>query len=804
MTDGVLTDIRYALRVMRRAPMFAAGVSATIGLGLGVACSAFTLVNAYLLRPIDVAEPTALYGLTWDTAGGRRQQFTTEDIGALQGSLAPLAEITLSQPVSAMEGGLAMAGLLVGGDYFEVVRPRLILGRPLLQSDISAAAPVVVLSERTWRTRFEAEPNLGNIRVRLGQTTFDVVGVVAATAALPGQEANAFWAPVTLAGAFTTADRDEDPNGGGSAALVTVARVLPSVTGPQLRMAFQQWLDDRFPIGSDMRAVAVRANLLATRIPLNNATLTLFTLLMAAFVLVLLVACANVTNLLLARALARQPEIAVRLSLGAGRWTIMRHLAVESLILAIPAAAVGLALTAAAARLFPTLVVSTFPANVLPVDALLAPLDLDIGVLSALALGAVVSTLGVSLAPCRRLLRTQVGRASRGEASFDRGRSTLRSALIAVQVAASVLFLVGAGALILESRRIATLDPGFVYDRVLTVRVDQRIRPALLARLAMDPEVDALAVAWRPPMVAGSLPLIGVRAPATQSTTRAGFMVVSPGYFDLFDIPIVRGRIFSAQEAEGNAPVAVVSAATARQLWPGVEPIGRTLEIGAMAGAGSGRRPEHRTVQIIGVVGDATNGNLLDGRDATCLYFVTSERMPGDMSLLARGPSDSPRTSVAAALNALAPGTVFQISPLRELVGVLTWIFAAFATTAATLGAIGLLLACTGSYAMVSFLVKLRAREFGVRMALGATALQVVRGLLREQARIVGAGLIAGMALCIGLSRLFSGVVPIIPPIGVTPYAVGGSAVVLATMLATLAAASRAARSDPAHALRVE
>ena len=367
-----------------------------------------------------------------------------------------------------------------------------------------------------------------------------------------------------------------------------------------------------------------------------------------------------------------------------------------------------------------------------------------------------------------------------------------------------MLFLVGAGALILESRRIATLNPGLDFDRVLTVRVDERIRPALLTRLAASPEVDALAVAWRPPMVGGSLPVIRVRAPAMQSATRAGFMVVSPAYFNLFDIPIVQGRIFTAQEAEGNAPVALVSAATARQLWPGGNAVGQTLDIVDIAGARPGRRPDHRAVQVIGVAADATNGNLVDGRDATCLYFATSERMPDAMSVLARGPNTSPRTAVAAALHELAPGIAFQVSPFRELVGVLTWIFAAFATTAAILGAIGLLLACTGSYAMVSFLVKLRSREFGVRMALGATALQVVRGLLREQARIVGAGLVVGIATSLALSRLFSTAVPIIPPFDVIAYAGGGGAVVLATMLATLAAAARAARSDPAHALRVD
>ncbi len=571
-----------------------------------------------------------------------------------------------------------------------------------------------------------------------------------------------------------------------------------------MSLAFQRWLDERFPDGSGSRAVAVHVDSMATRIQLNAAVLTLFTLLLAAFALVLLVACTNVTNLLLARALARQPEIAVRLSLGAGRWTIVRQLAVESLVLAVPSAAVGLALTVATTRLFSTLILTTFPTNVVPVDALLAPLDLDVRVLSLLTIGAIVSAVSVGLVPCRQLLHTDITRASRGEASFDGRRSKLRSTLIAVQVAASVLFLVAAGGLLLESRRLALVDPGIAYERVVTVRIDQPLRTALIARLAADRDIDALAVAWRPPLIAGSLPTTAVRAAANDSTARTGFMVVSPEYFRLFDIRIVQGRIFSAQEAEANAPVAVVSAATARQLWPGSNAVGQTLEIVDVQGARQARRPDYRAVQIIGIAADVTNGNLMDGRDGTCLYFVTSARVAGEMTLLARGRGDSSRAAVTRALNDIAPGSTFQISPIRELMGVLTWAFAAFATTAATLGGIGLLLACTGSYAMVSFLVTLRSREFGVRMALGATALQVVHGLIREQARIVGVGAVVGMAIAFALSRLFGGAVPIIPRFDIIPYAAGGGAVVLATLLATLAASSRAARSDPAHALRVD
>ena len=418
---------------------------------------------------------------------------------------------------------------------------------------------------------------------------------------------------------------------------------------------------------------------------------------------------------------------------------------------------------------------------------------------------AAAEAMAVSLAPAVRLAGLDVIRASRGETSFDARRSRLRSTLVAAQAGAAVLFLVAAAALLLGTRRITEADPGLVYQDVSIVSVDARLRPALMERLAADPAVDRVALAWRPPMLGGPPPTVGVRATATGLATATGYMGVSPAYFDAFRIRILSGRTFTDQESRENAPVALVSAGAARALWPGRSAIGQRLELASADIRTVTRRPEHRSVIVIGVTDDVANGGPLAGRDAACVYFVTNVQAPGQLTLLVRAPQLAAlRTAVQRAMAAIDPDAPVQVSPLAQLVGLLTWIFGAFSTAAGVLGGVGLLFACAGTYAVMSFVVTLRAREFGVRMALGASGWQVVAGVLREQSRTVGLGIGAGLAIAGALSRLFSAVMPVVSPLDIGPYAAGGAAVAIATLFAALIPSARAARADPARALRVE
>jgi putative ABC transport system permease protein len=342
---------------------------------------------------------------------------------------------------------------------------------------------------------------------------------------------------------------------------------------------------------------------------------------------------------------------------------------------------------------------------------------------------------------------------------------------------------------------------------VANVQMSGKLRAAIAERIAADPTVEGVAAAMKPPL-AGSLESIGVVASATQLERTAGFTAVSPEYFPMFDIRVVRGRAFTAEEADQNAPVVVVSEATARLLWPNLDPIGQTLQITPASVRRAARRPSHINVRVIGVAEDVINGMLIDGIDETCIYFATSLRSPAvqAQTMLVRGRRDaaSVRAAVTAAVKAIEPEATFQFLPLRSIMGAMGWIFQAFSTTASVLGAIGLLLAFSGTYAVVAFLITQRTRELGIRMALGATVQGIVSGMIGETVRVALIGLVCALALAALASGYFSGPLPFIPMFGARAYLTGTAIVLTATVLAALLPSMRVGRLDPSKALRVE
>jgi predicted permease len=807
--ESLFHDVRYAIRSMWRAPLFAASVASTIGLGLGILCSAFTILNSYLLKPVDLPDPYALYEPGWDTATVARHKFSLADFDEMRrasvGNAPYFSGLVAGQEVSVMQDDVRVTGLLVTGNYFQVLGGQAAMGRMLTPDDVRApgSAPVVVLSDVAWRIRYGADASIVGKSVALGRQRFEVVGVAPRGFGLAGQEMAAFWAPLTMSRAFSVADPWTDTT---APLLFVVGRLHKGMTASQARGWFDVWLRQRFPAGSDAAPMSVRFESRATRLPMQGGpALTLTLLIESAFALVLLVACANVTNMLLARAFGREREIAVRLSLGASRWRIARQLTIESLVLAVPAAAFGLGLTLLTARIFPMLIVGTFPPGLGPVEMIMVPLDPDVRVMSFLFAAAVASAVLVTLAPAVRVTRANLVRASKGESAMDVRRSRLRTGLVAMQIGACVLFLIGATGLIKESTRLADPDARISYERVTSVRVSPAIRADVAARLRSDPAVDYVAAAWRPPLV-GPLRPIGVVASGTRIEQNANFMVVSSEYFPLFDIRIVQGRAFTAQEAEDSAPVVLVSAATARTLWPGRDPIGQTLDLVPPSVRRPGRLPNHASVRVIGVTEDVVSGLILDGVDKTCVYFATGIRSSGDTSLLVRGRTDGAavRGAAAAAIKAIDPDATFETFSIREVMGLMKWTIQAFSVTASVLGVVGLLLAFSGTYAVVAFLVTQRTREFGVRMALGASVAHIISGMMTETLRTASIGLAAGVAVSIALVRLFRGAIVIIPELSLGPYLLGVGIVLTATLVAALLPSLRTTRIDPSKALRVE
>ena len=802
--DSLFQDIRYAARTLSRAPVFALTVILTIGMGLGLVGSAFAIFNAYLFRPIDLPNPRGLHLLIWETEGARRQQFRLTDYEALQLEASRFAELTATQSAAHREGAVTTQGLLVSGNYFELLGARPTLGRLLSPDDAAArgARPVVVLTYNAWRSRYGANPAIVGQLIQLGRQRFEVVGVTQPGANLTYQELVSFYVPLTMASAFSGDDPWSEP---GPASLVVIARLRPGVAAASVRPWLESWLRQRFPPPSDAAPVDVRLDSLATRLPMDEDALVMLTLVMSAFGLVLLVATANIANLMLARALTRQPEMTVRLALGAGRWRLVRQLIVESLVLAVPSAAAGLALVSVVARVLPSVLVASWPAGGPPPENILVPLDPDVRVIAFLAAAAVVSAVLIALAPAGRLAGVRLASASRGQASSDARGSRLRLGLVALQIAACVLFLVGAMGLVDQSSRLANPPLELAYDRVSILQADPAVRAKVAVRLPLEAAVQQVAVSWRPPL-GFSLRTTAVTASASSIAKDIGYAGVSAEYFTLFDIRILRGRAFTPAEAAAREGLVVVSKATAEAMWPGLDPLGQTLDITDS----SARRPDRPLprgrVRVIGVAEDVANGSITDGIDVSCVYFPINAQGSEDMALLVRARSDDAealRTAVTTAVNDVAPEAPFLLFSMQSLVDGAAWGLRAFSAVASLLGIVGLLFAYSGTHAVVSFLVAQRLREFGVRMALGASAGRIVWAMLIQTSRTAVMSLAVGLAVAAGLVRLLVASAPILE-FGARPFVVAAAVVFIATIVAALVPLRTAARSDPVDALRAE
>jgi predicted permease len=802
--ESLVQDLRYALRGVRRSPLFAASVAATIGLGLGVFCSAFTIVNAYLFKAVHLPRPHELHGLTWNSATRERHEFTLAEVEAMASSNPVFSRVAAGNTVTAtLPNGLSIAGHLVTADYFAVLGAPAALGRTLAAADVARPdqAGVIVLSDAAWRSHFDADAGIVGREVVLSGSRFVVLGVTRAGATLPGDEAISFWAPLAMTAAFGAPDPATDEG----RSLFAVGRRRPDVPAEQVRAWFDTWVRQRFPAGSELAPMRTRADSLATRIPLTRVTLTLFGLLTTAFGLVLLIACANVTNMLLARGLSRQRELGVRISLGATRWRVVRQLMIESCVVALPATAVALLCTFATAWTFPRIVTATFPAGAEIVSQMLAPFEPDLRVVSFVMVAGFLAALFVGVSPAMQLTRASLVDAMRGQLGANARVSRVRNAFVMVQIATCVLFFVAAIALVVESRRMASSETGLDYERVLTVQAPADRRSALATELAARPDVEQVTAVWRPPLHS-PMSLLRVTPAPGGIQQSAGFMVVSPEYFAAMGVQLRRGRGFSLVEAEQHAAVVIVSDATARLFWPHQDPLGQKVDILPPASSAQ-RQPTVSQVTVIGVAEDVVNGTLLDGIARTSVYFPTTASSPDVKQLLVRTRGDAATAAgrIRAGLHAAHPTMTFEVVPLRLHAAVQVWSFRAFSTASGIPAVIGLLLSFAGVYGVVAFVMTQRTREFGIRMALGASAGDIMRSVVGDTVRTAfiaaALGVTATVATIRGAVAALLGVTPVVdPPI----YAAGVAVVVLAAAAASLVPAMRAIHLNPSIALRAE
>ena len=570
--DNTVRDILYAFRTFRRAPFVAVTIVSTVALGLGLVAVAFTVLNALLFRVDAVPDVHEMFAVERpQTAAGERQRFTRAQFDALrrETNVFTDAYAQLSDIDSRVDGQL-MFGTFVTGNFFQVVGVSAAMGRALTPADDEpfAGQPVMVLSHRGWDRLFARDPAILGRRLVVNGFTFEIVGVMPEGFRGLTVAPDDYWAPLSMLGHVRSIHRGRDANVG----LDIIGRLKPGMSWQTARAGLAVW-DAGQSNGSPIERGARTSRSYPRRgtVPQPLEAVSVVAPLFFAFGLILLIGCANVANLLLARAVARQREIGIRLSLGATRRRIVRQLLTESLLLALVAAAAGFAIS----RVVLEAIIDAVMTSVAPDlgDIRLSVPDADWRLLLFLIMGAGVSTIVFGLAPALHATRIEPIRTIRGEVVRDARPGRARNFLIGLQVSASALLLISAAVFLRSAFAAATFDPGMrTSDTVAVQIVNEPNRNAIVQAVTAEPSVAAVAASWPDPPRAAFAETSGAKA-------AVAYEFVSPEYFSVLDIAVVRGRVFTPAERTSNLSVAIVSETAARALWPNADAVGQVMRL---------------------------------------------------------------------------------------------------------------------------------------------------------------------------------------------------------------------------------
>ena len=806
----MLDTFRTAARSLGKHPSFTLAAVLTLALGMGATTAVFSVVNGVVLSPLPYPDSDRIVflGWSWGADGGEvgalspnsfehwRTHATVFDLVAthrtFQADASPGPEYD------------AVSGLRVSDDFLELVGAEVVVGRGFLPAEHAPGGPrVAMLGHDAWRTRFASDAGVLGRTISLDGEPFTVVGVLPADFRVVGVEAyDDVVVPLQLdpdprdLGANYTVMARLRPGVGEAQADADVARVFPSFLAQHPDL-----------IEPDEGIYIARYN----DVFIGELRVTLW-ILLGATVAVLLIGCANVANLLLARATGRQREIATRYALGAARGRIVRELIAESLVFSVLAGAAGLLL------------------GVWSLDALLAlapwqlpraqDVGLDARVLAFALLIAVVTGVTVGLASAWASSRADPLTVLRtgGRGGDDRGRTRARSGLIVIETAVSLVLLVAAGLLIGSFAELVRIDPGLDAEDVLTVRFDRtpdeydaarvlHVDREVLERVRALPGVSAAASIsilpfggqWNMPVT------VEGRPDATEGAIQ--WRSISPGYFDAMRIPIVRGRAFTAADASGAPGVAIITESTARHYWPDGEALGQRILLGVFRGQ---IEPDDAVapLEVVGIVPDLRDIRP-DWAPLRRVFIphaqtVQADGLPG-IVVRTSDATTSLRERIASAIAAVDPSLPAPaIRPLGDLVST-TLAPQRFTMLLTTLFAtLALVLTVIGIFGVVSYAVGQRRREIGIRMALGGRRLDMVRLVVRQAMLPVFLGLAAGLALAAAATRVLAASL-----FGVSvrdPLTFGIVAAILAVvgLVASLAPGVRAAHISPIEALRLE
>jgi putative ABC transport system permease protein len=802
--DLLFQEIRYSIRSLARSPAFTLSVMAVLALGIGANTAIFSVVNAVLIAPAKKAgvDPEHQYIVFGKDSQGRRTTLSYPDYRELKTQCRSCEEVEAYRltdfTVTGREEPFRVGGLMTSSPSILGVKP--LLGRFYSQDENKpGAAPVVILNYLVWQKRFSADPHVIGRNIILNDRSYTIIGVLPSDfEPLPGEQMHVPLEP--WAASPGVQDRHNHEGVGVS------VRSRPGVSYEQMR--------------TELEAIMAR---LAVQYPETNAGLgltmtpilelqtsryrTTLWMLLGAVSLFLLLACANVANLYLARSVARRKEVAIRLALGAPRRWLIRQSIIESLILALAGGILGGLLGWWGAHLLQTMAPTNVPR--------LWQLHLDVRVLGWTCAISVVTGLLFGLAPALQIPANRVNETlklgGRGAASSTQ---RIRGVLLVTEMALAIALMIGTGLLVRSLAQLQRVELGFQSENVLTMEValdSERYSPtqrrifyeAAQQRLSSLPGVTAVGVS-------SSLPLLGAagmsivtaqdQAPTPHDAApRAAFQPVSAGYFDTLGIRLLRGRVFGRYETADSAQVAVVNESLARRFWPTQDPLGKRIK----QGAAEDPRPWR---EVIGVVSDVRQNGMDSPVEMEAYLPIVQDPPPvAHVSMRTHGPSAGLALSAKQTLHGVDPDApVYGVFMMEEL---LSAFLAPRSYTLYVLGvfaALALVLVAVGIYGTLSYLVAQRTQELGVRMALGARPSGIILLVTREALKWAIAGSLLGSALAIAFGRFIQGLLFGVGPsdpltiVGVCLAAVG------IAIMASYLPARRASRIDPVIALRTE
>jgi putative ABC transport system permease protein len=802
--EDLLKDIRYAIRSLIKRPGFLAVAVITLALGIGANSAIFNAVNAVLLRPLAFPESERLVLLEGinPSQGITQSNMSVPDIVDWQSQ---------SQSFEHIAGFIVGGSLLtsneetervratgVTGDFFTVMRSNALQGRALQPEDSQPGRePVVVLSYGLWQSRFGSDPKIVGAKVMMGGKATTIVGVMPAGFDYPQQ--SQLWAPLVFDAATERRDNRY---------VSAIARLKPGVPISQAQAELNT-INQRLAQSYGETNTGWSVQLFNLRDRLVSGIKTSLLVLLGAVAFVLLIACANVANLLLSRAAARQKEMAVRNALGASRWRIVRQLLTESLVLSLIGGVLGLGLSVWLTRLL----VAVSPANSprfeeIGIDRRVFLFTLGVTLLTGLVFG-VAPALQTSKSDLNKDLK-ESGRRGSGER-----HNRLGSLLIVSEVALSFMLLVGAGLLVKSFMRLRDVNPGLNPNNVLTFRMGlmpgkyaqgeprAQVFKQAVEKLRAIPGVESAGAVLSMPL-AGDTFNVGrsyVREgrPLTpEESSNAGYVAITPDYFQTLQIPVTSGRAFSDNDDAKSPKVVIVNQTMARELWPNQNPIGRQITIW---------RDEKFPREIVGVVGD-TKASLDTPADAQMYVPYSQDPTWGSLTFMLRTKTNDPLSIASAARNEIRSLDktlpVYNVKTMNDVFGVAVAPWRSSMLLFSTFAVVALLLSMIGIYGVTAYYVTQRTHEIGIRMALGAKLRDVMQLVLKRGVVLTLIGVGVGVAGALALTRLISTLLFGVTPFDLVTFASVSLCLIVVAALACYLPARRATKVDPLVALRYE